>query len=84
MPRYFFHTADGGRDRDRQGVELADAAAAHKEAIRFAGTVLNDEPDLLGGGRDFRVEVTDERGDLLFTIIALAVDAPAAEVGRGS
>ena len=79
MPHFYFHTADGGRDRDRRGMDLADQGAARREAIRFAGAVINDEPDVLWDGRDFRVEVTDEAGDLLFTIITLAVDAPASD-----
>ncbi len=79
MPRYFFHTADGSRDRDLDGTELASAAAARVEAIRYAGHVISDEPDRLLDGRDFRVEVTGEDGALLFTIITLAVDAPAVE-----
>ena len=79
MPRYFFHTADGSRDRDTEGTELPDARTARVSAIRYAGDVLSDQPELLWDGRDFRVEVTTEEGDLLFTIITLAVDAPAAE-----
>lgn len=79
MPRFFFHTADGSRDRDTTGTELPDATAARVAAIRYAGDLLSDQPDVLWDGRDFRVEVTDEKSDLLFTIITLAVDAPAAE-----
>ena len=79
MPHFYFHTADGGRDLDRQGMDLADQGAARKEAIRFAGAVINHEPDVLWDGRDFRVEVTDEAGNLLFTVITLAVDAPASD-----
>lgn len=76
MPHYYFHTADGTRDVDRTGVELVDDAAARREAIRFGGAVMNEQPDVLWDGKDFRVEVTNEAGDLLFTIIMLAVDAP--------
>lgn len=79
MPTYFFHTADGGRARDPEGIDLPDKNAARKEGIRFAGSLLNHEADVLWGGRDFRVEVTDANDDLLFTVIIVAVDAPAAE-----
>ena len=78
MPRYFFHTADGTRERDHEGTELPDQAAARIAAIRLTGALISDRPDYLWDGRDFRVEVMTERGDLLFTIITLAVDAPAA------
>lgn len=79
MPHYFFHTADGTHDIDREGVELADDTAARAEAIRFAGAVMRDDPQELWDGMDFRVEVTGEDKRLLFTIIMLAVDAPRPE-----
>ncbi len=78
MPRFFFHTANGSRARDTEGIELPHPGAARKEAIRYAGAVLSNDPDVLWDGRDFRVEVTDDANLLLFTIIMLAVDAPAA------
>lgn len=78
MPRYFFHTVEGGRDSDQEGTELPNDAAARKAAIRFAGAVMHDEPDVLWDGRDYRVEVTNETGALLFTIVMLSIDAPAS------
>lgn len=79
MPRYFFHTADGSRQRDEEGTELRDQQAARTEAVRFAGALMGDRPDMLWDGHDFRVEVTDEAKHLLFTVITLVVDAPASE-----
>ena len=78
MPSYFFHTADGTRDLDREGTQLPDNAAARKEAIKFAGALMHDQPDILWDGRDYRVEVTNRAGDLLFTIVMLSIDAPAS------
>lgn len=78
MPRFFFHTADGERDLDKEGIELADNAAARKEAIRFAGALMHDQPDVLWDGRDYRGEVTNTANDLLFTIVMLSIDAPAS------
>jgi hypothetical protein len=77
MPRYFFSTANGERDIDKDGMELADPTAARIAAIRHAGAIMENEPEVLWDGGDFRVEVTDDCGLLLFTIITLAVDAPA-------
>jgi hypothetical protein len=77
MPRYFFATADGERHQDTEGTELPGLSAARVAAIKYAGAIMEDEPSVLWDGRDFRVEVTDERGLLLFTIITLAVNAPA-------
>ena len=76
MPRYFFHTADGGDYRDDEGVELASHTAARAEAIRYAGALLQDEWVDLWDGTELRVSVTDESRRLLVTVVMLAVDAP--------
>jgi hypothetical protein len=77
MPRYFFHTADGSRERDTEGTELANYREARAVAIQHAGELLTHEPEHLWHDSDFRIEVTDETGLILFTVIMLAVDAPA-------
>ena len=76
MPRYFFNTADGQADTDTEGTELPDTAVARTEAIRYAGALLRDSPDMLWDGRDFRVQVLGEDRRLVCTVVALAVDAP--------
>jgi hypothetical protein len=76
VPRYYFHTAGDGQDRDDEGVELATDAAARVEAIQFAGAVMRDQPDVLWDGREFRVFVTNEWQALLFTIVMKAIDEP--------
>jgi hypothetical protein len=78
MQRYYFHTADGSRDRDEVGTELDGHVAAKVEAIKFAGLCLADDPAALFDSHGFRVEVTDADGSLLFTVMTMAVDAPAA------
>ena len=78
MPRYFFHTANGSREQDKEGMELQDDSAARREAIIYAGAIMVNEPGVLWDSQDFLVEVTDERNLILFTIIASAVNAPAA------
>ena len=75
MPRYFFNTADGGRDLDQDGTDLPDHSSARVQAVQFAGMALSDEPTFLLDGGEFRVEVTDQEGVLLFSVIMLAVDA---------
>ncbi|HET6526862.1 DUF6894 family protein [Sphingopyxis sp.] len=75
MPRYFFHTRDGKRDLDDDGMELPDAGAARREAVRFGGSLLNDDPDMLSNDHGLRVEAVDEDGALCFAVIILAVDA---------
>jgi hypothetical protein len=73
--RYFFHTADGSRERDVVGVELPALPDARHQAITFLGECIKDDPNLLEH-HDFRVEVTDTLGELLLTVITIAVSAP--------
>lgn len=75
MPIFHFHSADGERVPDIEGIELADEEQARAEAIRLAGQVLAHSPAELWKSGHWRVEVTDEDDALLFTIITLAVDA---------
>ena len=79
MPRYFFNTADSERDLDDEGTELPDHHVARAYAIKFAGLALSQDPGLLWDCQDFRVEVTDEKGLLLFSIVTHSVDAAAVQ-----
>jgi hypothetical protein len=79
VAKYYFNTADGTRELDRIGTELADRNAARYQAIRFIGDVMSDEPELLADGADFRVEVMDGDQRVLFTVIACTIDGAAAE-----
>lgn len=77
--RYFFNVAGALSDPDAEGVEIASLSEARIRSVRFANEYLNDRPELVWMGEEFRVEVTDEEGSLLFTFIAVGVDAPAGE-----
>lgn len=83
MPRYFFHLADGHRDFDEAGTELENDQAAQLAAVQFAGELLRHQPIELWQKGQWRVEVTDETGVLLFTIITLAIDAPTPKQQGG-
>ena len=71
MTRYFFDTADGDRDTDDTGVELDGDAAAINEAIRYAGSMLSDQPDLLAHCGEFVVRVHPADAPPLATIRVL-------------
>lgn len=75
MPRYFFTLRDHVVETDDEGVELADAHAARIEAIRYAGEVLRDEPQLLDGRNLLVVEVSDAAGGEAFRLEMRAVGA---------
>ena len=74
MPRYYFHSRDGGLERDETGLDLPDATQARTEAVRYAGALMKDDPRLVWDGRDFRVQVTQEDDTPVMTLIVLAVD----------
>ena len=68
MPVFHFNLADHVREPDLEGTDLADAAQARVQAVVFAGAYLRDQPELITTGSDFRVEVTDDTGALLFVV----------------
>lgn len=74
MARYFFHVADGRREIDDEGIELAGDAEARREAVRYGGNILADEPDMLLTDERLQIHVTDERGEARFAIVISAVD----------
>jgi hypothetical protein len=75
MPRYFFHIHEEVAVRDEEGIELADVAAARRQAIAGARDIMSEQ--VRGGrlGLRNRVDVEDERGDSVFSLaFADAVD----------
>lgn len=81
MPRYFFHIHDGQSSMDMDGTELANLRTARHEAVRFAGGVLRDESRSFWDSPDWRLEVTDAAGLILFALHVLGIEAPAAPLG---
>jgi hypothetical protein len=77
MPRYFFHTSDGIRHIDDEGFELPDDAAARREAVRYGGHLLGDDPEmaLVDGG--LRIDVTGEDRRVRFAVMVSALDVQA-------
>lgn len=74
--RYFFNVAGSLIQPDETGVDIANMSDARIRAVRFANEHLNERPELVWLGEEFRVEVTDESKRLLFTFVALGVDSP--------
>lgn len=68
MPRYFFNTSDGRKDRDDLGVVLADDHAVRVYAVQYAGELLKSEPESISQGVALHVCVQGERGDELFSV----------------
>ena len=77
MSRYFF-TVNDGLPPDDEGIELSDLGSARIEAVGMAADLLRDRPEALAQGNDWTVSVADESGLLLFQILIVATEAPAA------
>ena len=78
MPRYFFDTENGSKFHDRNGVDLADMHQARLYGVKLAGDCVSDDPGLLEAISDFRVEVRNDDGLLLFTVTTFVTESPAA------
>ncbi len=76
----FFKVAGAVRDPEQVGLELASLSDAKIEAARFVAELMRDRPEAVWQDEDLRVEVSDETGLLLFTIIVLGIDAPSVPV----
>ena len=79
MPRYFFHVHDGKDLPDHEGTELPDLASARKEAVALAAGLLGDRPDVFWDAADWRLDVEDEAGRVLFSLRFSAVAAPVVD-----
>lgn len=78
MPRFFFHVHDGTTVLDEEGTVLPNLDTARKMAVTFAGELLRDIGRDVEDGEDWKVDLADERGLVLFTVMLSALDAPAA------
>lgn len=79
MQRYFFNVRDGVSYPDAIGQEFSALADARAAAVRFAADVLRDEVDALLRDEEWRVELVDADGGLLFSVVVATVGTePAA------
>ena len=68
MPRFHFNVYDGVSALDPTGTELTDWPTARLEAVRLAGALMADDAQQIAVGEDWRLEVTDEAGLVLFRL----------------
>ena len=79
MPVFHFNVFDGVTIIDKEGSELPDMTFARREAIRYSGALLEEGFDKGGDfGKEWRMEVTDGAGLILFRLDFHVSDAPAA------
>ena len=78
MPRYHFNLHDHRYVPDPDGSELESLELAKRQAIKLAAAILVNCPEEFLNSNEWRVEVTDGSGVLLFTVgLAMAL-APRA------
>ena len=82
MPRFHFNVLDGVCDIDRVGTELADVNAAWREVRLLASEMLKSENEWKKLGDEWRVEVTDHAGMILFRIDLAATRSPVMGAER--
>jgi hypothetical protein len=78
MPRYFFHVIDGYTARDGEGTELPDIYAAQEQAIHMSGEILRDMGGKFWNGTEWKLEVTNEQGQILFALRFSAEEQPVS------
>lgn|GEM_PF-665650 len=79
MPRFFFNVYDGVSSLDDSGTILLDWQQARIEAIRLTGAIFLDQAKQVALGEDWRIEVTDEGGLVLFRFDFISIMSPATE-----
>lgn len=77
MPRFHFNVHDGVGVPDDEGTELPNLEAARHEAVKLAGLLLQENAAEFWNGEQWDMDVTDERGLILFTLTFLATNAPS-------
>lgn len=68
MPRYFFNVNDGLDITDDVGLECASLDAALREAVRYAGALVQESGNRLGLGDTWSLEVREEATASTFCI----------------
>jgi hypothetical protein len=75
MALFFFHVQDG-RAQDFDGVELPDVDAARKEAVRFAGYLIQQAADTFRPDELWSMRVCNDRGVRYMTLEFSVIDDP--------
>ncbi len=76
MPRFHFNILGDTPDPDLEGTEFPDIETAKCEARRYAGTRLSDSAFIADPDDEWRIEITDPTGLVLFRIDVTTMNAP--------
>lgn len=75
--RFFFNVIDGRNIIDDVGYEFVSLSAAKCEAVAYAGKLICDEANTFWNHGDWQMQVTDETGLMLFTLMFAGYDSAA-------
>ena len=75
LPKFLFHVAGGNHVLDVEGKELPNVSAARIEGIKLAGEILKELPSALYQTANFKIDVTDESGQVLFKVLVTTFGA---------
>lgn len=82
MPQFHFDVTDGEFCPDLEGVELADLEAARSRAVALCGELLNSQQAKFWQGDEWLIEVRDDSGLVLFTLVFMCRDTPITRSHR--
>jgi hypothetical protein len=77
VPRFHFNVHDGSEHPDLEGAELPGLSDARKYAVRYFRDMLHSELNGFWAGEEWKMEVTDDTGLLLFSLHFSGTDSPA-------
>lgn len=82
MPNFHIELRTADQVWDTVDVESDDIDALRIEMAQFVGELLRDHAGKIWADRDWRVDVTDEAGLILYSINIFATDSAATMANR--
>lgn len=77
MPKFHFEVRTETHVMLTEGMELADFRAARVEAAKRVGALLHDHASEIWVDEEWRMDVTDERGLILYALHISAMKSAA-------
>lgn len=82
MPRYHFNVVSGESLPDREGIDLPNLRTAQSEAVRFSAQSLSELAETFWETEEWKLNVTDGDGLILFHLHITGMQAPVAWLDR--